>query len=58
MAVVVGGEGRPEVIPKLSSHSLADQKYKSRVKTCTRRFVEMMEADERDLSYISSQFSL
>lgn len=54
MAVGVGGE----VIPKLSSHSLADQKYKSRVKNCTRRFVEMMEADERDLSYISSQFSL
>ena len=58
MAVGVGGEGRPEVIPKLSSHSLADQKYKSRAKTYTRRFVEMMEADERDLSYISSQFYL
>lgn len=58
MAVGVGGEGRPEVIPKLSSHSLADQKYKSRVKTCTRSFDEMMEADVRDLSYISSQFSL
>ena len=58
MAVGVGGEGRPEVIPRLSSHSLADQKYKSRVKNCTRRFVEMIEADERDLLYISSQFSL